>query len=241
MWQRDPSYLALIRDAWGPNSGNEGLGEMQCKLKEIQSTLQDWDRDVFGSVRKSLASLRAELEDERGRSIGSGPSRKEKQLMSRISEILSREEVMEKQRSRMDWLKDGDRNTSLFQAKSRARAKRNAIKSLRRDEGTVAVTQEDMEAVATDFYTDLFSAQEDLNPELILEHVPMKVTEAMNERLTRPYTAVEVERALSMMGARPLDRTGSQPGFISCTGTSWERVSPQRCFAFSMEGCYRLR
>jgi hypothetical protein len=121
--------------------------------------------------------------------------------MARISELLSREETMEKQRARMEWLKYGDRNTSLFQAKSRARAKRNAIVSLRRDDDSVATSQEDIEAVATDFYSNLYSAQDDLNPELVLQHVPRKVTDEMNERLARPYTAVEVERAIHMMGA----------------------------------------
>jgi hypothetical protein len=42
---------------------------------------------------------------------------------------------MEKQRARIDWLKDGDRNTSMFQAKSRAQAKRNRILSLKRPDG----------------------------------------------------------------------------------------------------------
>jgi hypothetical protein len=193
--------MALIRDAWVPYSGSEGLGEMQLKLKGVQDQLQNWERDVFGLVKKSLASLRSELTEERGRSIGSGPSRKESQLMARISELLSREEIMEKQRARMEWLKYGDRNTSLFQAKSRARAKRNAIVSLRRDDDSVATSQEDIEVVATDFYSNLFLTQDDLNPELVLQHVPRKVTDEMNERLARPYTAVEVERAIHMMGA----------------------------------------
>lgn len=146
------------------------------------------------------------MTEERGRSIGSGPSRKERQLMARISELLSREETMEKQRARIEWLKYGDRNTSLFQAKSRARAKRNAIVSLRRDDDSVATSQEDIEVVATDFYSNLFSAQDDLNPELVLQHVPRKVTDEMNERLARPYTTVEVERAIHMMGANKAPR-----------------------------------
>lgn len=201
MWQRDPSYMALIRDSWDHNAGGQSLGEMQAKLKNVQSSLQVWERDVFGSVKKTLANLRCDLEAERARSIGSGPSRYEKQLMSRISELLSREEVMEKQRSRVEWLKDGDRNTSFFQAKSTARAKRNAITSLSREDGSVAATQEEIEGVATEFYANLFAAQDNLSPNLIIEHVPRKISEEMNERLTRPYTATEVERALQMMKA----------------------------------------
>jgi hypothetical protein len=45
--------------------------------------------------------------------------------MARISELLAREEMMEKQRSRITWLKEGDRNTKLFQAKSKERTKTN--------------------------------------------------------------------------------------------------------------------
>jgi hypothetical protein len=39
--------------------------------------------------------------------------------MAEISELLSREEAMEKQRSHVQWLRDGDSNTSFFQAKSK--------------------------------------------------------------------------------------------------------------------------
>lgn len=108
---------------------------------------------------------------------------------------------MEKQRARVDWLRDGDRNTALFQVKSRARAQRNKISTLKREDGSVAVQQEELEEVALDFYKQLFSAQDELEPNLILEHVPRKITEEMNERLMRPFVADEVERALQMMKA----------------------------------------
>jgi hypothetical protein len=55
-------------------------------------------------------------------------------------------------------LKDGDCNTALFQAKSRARAKRNKIAALRRDDGTMATEPEELERIANDFYKQLFSA-----------------------------------------------------------------------------------
>lgn len=57
----------------------------------------------------NLCMLRCELEEERGRSLGTGPSARENQIMARMTEMLSREE-MTKQRARVDWLKEGDRN-----------------------------------------------------------------------------------------------------------------------------------
>jgi hypothetical protein len=69
---------------------------VQTALQDVQSTLRSWEQDVFGLVRKSLASLRQELEVVRANSIGAGPSRRERQIMARISEMLSREEIMER-------------------------------------------------------------------------------------------------------------------------------------------------
>jgi hypothetical protein len=66
---------------------------------------------VFGSVRKSLAVLRKELEQVRRGTLHMGPSRKERQIMARMAELLTREEIMEKQRSRIDCLRDGDLRT----------------------------------------------------------------------------------------------------------------------------------
>lgn len=190
--------MALIRDVW-PQSRAGGLTEMQNRLQGVQASLCCWEQNVFCSVRKTLASLRHELEQVKGQSLGVGPSWRQRQLMSRISEMLSREEIMERQGSRLDWLEDGDCNTAMFQAKSRARAKRNKILALKRDDGSVATKQEDLEVIATDFYKEPFSAQDNLSPELVLDHVPRKVTDEMNTRLTRPYTSSEVEKVLQLM------------------------------------------
>ena len=96
---------------------------------------------MFGHVKKNLAELRKALEQKRGRLLRSGPSRIERRLMAQISELLAREEELEKQRSRLTWLKDGDRNTEFFQAKSKERARKNRIESLQNEQGDVVTDQ----------------------------------------------------------------------------------------------------
>lgn len=69
----------------------------------MQDTLKSWEREQFGSVKKELSRLRRELEMIRSDTLRSGPTSKER-VMSRLSELLAREEVMEKQRSHVEWL-----------------------------------------------------------------------------------------------------------------------------------------
>lgn len=143
--------------------------------------------------------------------------------MTQISEMLSREDG--KQRSRLDSLKDGNQNTALYQAKARERNRGNRIKSLRKDDSSVVVKQEDLENVANEFYKDLFAAQGDLDPGTVLEHVPRKVNGEMNESLTRPYTADEVRRPVFMMGAnKALWLDGFTAGFFQ---VHWELIGTQ--------------
>jgi hypothetical protein len=121
--------------------------------------------------------------------------------MKEISKLLSREEAMEKQRSRVEWLRVGDRNTAFFQAKSKERAKSNRIVALNCPDGSLATEQQELEKVTREFYSDLFTGQENLELEPILDHVPRRVTDPMNDDLTKPFSEDEVEKALFMMGA----------------------------------------
>ncbi|KAM0833451.1 hypothetical protein ACQ4PT_064250 [Festuca glaucescens] len=71
MWHRDPSYVEQVNSAWamcGP-----GLRGVQTSLRNMQSSLQIWDKEVFGSVRNNLKKLQFQLEAVRRRNWRSGP------------------------------------------------------------------------------------------------------------------------------------------------------------------------
>jgi hypothetical protein len=127
---------------------------------------------------------------------------------------------MVKQRSRVLWLAEGDRNTSFFHAKARERSRSNKVVSLRKEDGTYASCQNELESMAINFYTNMFTAQENTIPEVITNFVPSKVTTEMNERLCAPLTDLEIECALFVM--HPNKSPGPRMMFAEQLETSWK-------------------
>lgn len=76
-------------------------------------SLYQWSQKKFGSIRKELETLRSTLERLQNNQDG-GDEVEIKSTMTRMNEILYREEMMWLQRSHINWLKEGDRNTKFF-------------------------------------------------------------------------------------------------------------------------------
>jgi hypothetical protein len=60
----------------------------------------------------------------------SGLSAREVDVTSRLVELLDQEEIMWRQRSRVQWLAAGDKNTRFFHFRASQRRKKNRIAEL---------------------------------------------------------------------------------------------------------------
>lgn len=87
----------------------------------------------------------------------------------------------------------------FYHQRARMRRHRNKIKKLHVANGDVISEQAGMETMASDFYQNLFSSEGVLNMDGVLDTIPCKVTLAMNDLLTKPYTQEEVKKALFQM------------------------------------------
>lgn len=101
-------YMDFVNQTWDPGSGPLDLSAAFSALLSLQNSLKTWDREVFGSVKQQVKDLRAELEVERSSSLYWGPMDKERSVVAKLADVLAQEETMERQRSRIAWLRDGD-------------------------------------------------------------------------------------------------------------------------------------
>ena len=113
---------------------------------------------------------------------------------------------MWRQRSRILWLKDGDRNTKFFHSKASQWRRRNYITKLYDSTGRWCTSQSQVNDTILGFYRDLFTTVNPENLEDVVEVIPQVVTESMNDTLTRAFTIHEVEVAVKEMA--PLKAPG---------------------------------
>ena len=110
------------------------------------------------------------------------------------------------QRSRISWLKEGNRNTKFFQSKAIWRARKNKIRELTDSIGVVHSDFAAMGKLTTDYFCNLFSANTSLDAAPVIDLVQPLVAEEDNIKLCAPFTEKEISDAMFQIG--PLKAPG---------------------------------
>jgi hypothetical protein len=111
MWERDASLPERVATAWAETGPKHNLGEVKKGLGCVMSQLQAWSKAKFGAVTRELEKAGNRLSEL----MNMNADRMEiRDVTDKMNELLYREEMMWLQRSRIDWLRDGHRNTKFF-------------------------------------------------------------------------------------------------------------------------------
>ena len=94
-WTRHEQYDTMIEQAWmAAGTGDEGLSAAWRKFATMTGSMQRWAREVFGSIRRQIKTLKAQLLEATERALVTGSSLEGRHIEEQLREIYAREEVM---------------------------------------------------------------------------------------------------------------------------------------------------
>uniref|UniRef100_A0ACD5ZWQ4 Uncharacterized protein n=1 Tax=Avena sativa TaxID=4498 RepID=A0ACD5ZWQ4_AVESA len=184
MWRRASDYTETVEAAWAASRGaNVSLASTWASINRMAPMLRDWSRSTFGSVRKQIRKLEQRLFFLRGQAVTEEYVKEERVIEQKLCDLFECEDIMAHQRSRVDWLREGDRSTAFFHAKAAARKRTNKINSIIREDGSKCDSQGEIKGMVHKFYENLFSSEPYESVDAVLDAIPKKVTEEMNSDL----------------------------------------------------------
>ncbi|KAL9674710.1 hypothetical protein QQ045_002909 [Rhodiola kirilowii] len=207
MWIRNEEVGNVVAAAW--SNGEEMDMTLANKLHRCSKSLSRWNSENFGKVGKRIRELKEELESIRLLERDRETIAKEADIVEKIDEWRLREEILWRQRSRVEWLKEGDRNTCYFHAKATQRKKSNTILRLQNEDGEWMTDERQIGDVIKSYFTNIFSSSRGLAREdhhLSFKDIQRSVTVEMAGRLCEPVSATEIQAAIFQMS--PLKAPG---------------------------------
>jgi hypothetical protein len=155
----------------------------QQKLKNFKKCLKIWNKQTFRNIFEAQQHLNEQMRilqiQIRDQGITEELRMQEAMISQKLGERRAQEEILWRQKSRVQWLKEGDRNTKFFHRSTIQRRHVNHISHLVTEEGKTLHSHEDLETELVSYYQDLLS--EPLGDRShaiaqIIQHIPSTIT-----------------------------------------------------------------
>jgi hypothetical protein len=234
MWLKEEGFVEKIRIWWDSFQfyGTPSF-VLAKKLRALKGEIKKWNMEEFGHVRErhKASSEVLKLLDriEEGRQLTGEEKTGRRQLSRDLEATLLQEEINWKQKSRIKWLKEGDKCTKFFHQVANAHRRNNSIESL-----VVNGSPSSDPAIISDyivnFYESLFTESHSWRPRLDnLGFDTLSTTEAAS--LEDPFEEKEVWEVIKGMDR---DKAPGLDGFsMAFFQECWEVIKGDFMAVFS--------
>ncbi|XP_043725765.1 uncharacterized protein LOC122672341 [Telopea speciosissima] len=225
MWITHPGFKECVRLCWENQVYGLPLQILYLKLKALHIRLKAWNKSVFGNIHQNARNaedmvVRAEIEAEQAPSDDS--RRALKNARTNLHDVLLQEEIFWKQKSRVRWLKKGERNTIFFHTAINVQRCIGRVEKIRDANGEWIQGTENIALEVARFFADAFSSQGVTQDADLLDFIPRVVTDEDNAALLHIPSLDEVKEAVFALSQ---DSAPGPDGFSGYFFTScWEII-----------------
>ncbi|KAM1951519.1 hypothetical protein ACFX15_006123 [Malus domestica] len=197
-WANDTDCKEIVKNAWDKVRVGNSVERWNLKINETRSNLSKWSRDKFGQRSRQIQKLMDHLGQLQLNWRGN--SHEIEELTKKVDRLWRQEESVWQQKSRVQWLKDGDANTKFFHQSTIQRRRRNQVISLKNGQGNWVDTPGQIRRLIDNHFVELFTSSGNREWGDMLDCVTLKVSEEMNVALTATVSVEEIKTAAMKMG-----------------------------------------
>lgn len=168
-------------------------------MSRCASKLLSWNKYSFSYIKLRLKECYQLLADIQSKSPSVEHVRHLNQVENEIDCLLYKEESRWKQRSRLSWLHEGDRNTRYFHNHASARFRKNYISGITTENGHWITNPQTITSSFLLYYQKLFTSTGSRIGGNLSYGVQGRVTSSMSSILCQPFTAEEIKLSLFQM------------------------------------------
>lgn len=196
-------------------------------LKSLKPVLKSWNKSLFGNISSQVHSAEKKVLEVQ-ELLDAGPMDPLHQSLAKakanLHNCLQLKDIHWRKKSRIRWLKEGDRNTAFYHAYAKSRGSINHIDKIFYD-GYWVDDQSQIQTLAVNHFSSVANFVH-LNPsDLIFRIDSPKVTAYQDTLLSRTLDANEICRAVF---ALKKDSSPGPDGYIGYFFTAtWQIMAPQ--------------
>ncbi|KAL8523191.1 hypothetical protein ACS0TY_013240 [Phlomoides rotata] len=202
MWLSHDGFLAVVRDSWSQTSDiRNPVVRVASKLRNLRTVLRQWNSEIFRNVFVEIDTATAALEAIQQEIAREGDSDSwmsaEIEKTMHLNDLLARRNLFLRQRNRLQWLTDGDRNSAFFHRLHSIWKTQSSISHIR-DGSDFINTPAAIGAYASDYYANLFSEEGTTSTDFscLDGFLHPTITDANNLLLTALPSAEEIHTAV---------------------------------------------
>ncbi|KAI9077486.1 hypothetical protein K1719_040557 [Acacia pycnantha] len=202
-WIKHEDFLEVVRIGWNEVEADaeNRLTDLVGRLEACKKKLVTWSKRAFPNFKRLIEQLKRKLDRYNIGILTEQIVREAEEVTRELEEAWAHEEVYWWQRSRISWLKCGDKNTKFFHNNVIQRRQRNKVLRLKDEGGAWLEDKGEINEAFNVFYQKLFSSVGSRQTEQAVSYVDLVVTEAENTSLMRPVTNQEIEESVFLIGA----------------------------------------
>ncbi|XP_057418726.1 uncharacterized protein LOC130712931 [Lotus japonicus] len=194
-WVEEDGFNDLV-ETWWRSAVYQGWSGyvLQQKLKGLRRKIREWRRGRGAWGVEKIVSLESRLQEVMGALENQGGSealtKERRSVLEDLWRAYREEERVWRQKSRVRWLKDGDRNTKFFHRMCKVRTVKKNITQLRY-QGRLLTSPTDIKEATRDHFQNFFRVADVPRPWFQNQNL-QKVSDVNNQFLEAAFSLEEI-------------------------------------------------